>query len=194
MEKPCSQVLDDPVELKWLTFCSFTVTDVKNHIPDAAQYVSKDTKTVPRSSRLRNLVPELDHTTSLQRMQGRLRQIVDNSLEELHSVILDSCRSATRLLIKDFDDQLLHPGSEQVLADIRRQYWILHGTPHKIQMCRSGLVQTVQESDGCPGDGIKKKILSLSAYCNMLIFFLDDFSVVVVCFVYDVYVLCCYCW
>lgn len=82
---------------------------------------------VHSSSRLRNLSPELDQTTGLIRVGGRLRQLQHVSNLDIHPIVLDPRHSATMLIIKDYDEQLLHAGSERLFAEIRRQYWILRG-------------------------------------------------------------------
>lgn len=41
--------------------------------------------------------------------------------------IQSSAHQITRLLIQHFDHKFLHPGPERVLADMRRQYWVLRG-------------------------------------------------------------------
>ncbi|KAE8300871.1 Pancreatic secretory granule membrane major glycoprotein GP2 [Larimichthys crocea] len=42
-------------------------------------------------------------------------------------IVLDPRHPAVKLLIKDMDERLLHPGTERVYAELRRQYWILRG-------------------------------------------------------------------
>ncbi|XP_073771200.1 uncharacterized protein [Danio rerio] len=79
------------------------------------------------NSRLRHLAPELDEATNLIRVGGRLRRMQPISDFEIHPIGLDSRHPATALLIKDYDERLLHSGSERVFAEIRRQYWILKG-------------------------------------------------------------------
>ncbi|XP_048010442.1 uncharacterized protein LOC125244397 [Megalobrama amblycephala] len=79
------------------------------------------------SSKLRNLAPELDQTTDLIRVGGRLRQLQQVSDLDIHPIVLDPRHPATMLLIKDYDERLLHAGSERLFAEIRRQYWILRG-------------------------------------------------------------------
>ncbi|KAL0153034.1 hypothetical protein M9458_051633, partial [Cirrhinus mrigala] len=86
---------------------------------------SKSGKTLPPNSRLLCLAPELDISTNLIRVGGRLRQI--NSLEEdnIHPIVLDPHHPLTKLIIKDFDDCLHHPEPERVFSELRRKYWIL---------------------------------------------------------------------
>ncbi|XP_073789840.1 uncharacterized protein [Danio rerio] len=82
---------------------------------------------VSPNSRLGSLAPEYDDATGLIRVGGRLRRATDLDLEAIHPIILDPSHHITKLLIKETDQQLLHPGSERVLAELRRQYWILRG-------------------------------------------------------------------
>ncbi|XP_051809278.1 uncharacterized protein LOC127535407 [Acanthochromis polyacanthus] len=81
-------------------------------------------KSVPRSSRLLTLSPELDGSGDLIRVGGRA---TDLEVAVLHPIILDPGHPVTRLLIQDFDSQLCHPGPERVFAELRRSYWILRG-------------------------------------------------------------------
>lgn len=84
-------------------------------------------KPVPSHSRLSSLAPEWDSARSIVRVGGRLRRLQNTNVEEIHPIVLDPRHPTTKLLIKEFDERLLHPGSERVYAEIRRQYWILRG-------------------------------------------------------------------
>ncbi|KAI7812665.1 hypothetical protein IRJ41_006769 [Triplophysa rosa] len=81
----------------------------------------------PHNSRLGSLAPEYDDATGLIRVGGRLRRASDLDLEAIHPIVLDPRHPTTKLLIKDTDQRLHHPGSERVLAELRRQYWVLRG-------------------------------------------------------------------
>lgn len=87
----------------------------------------KAKKPVLRSSRLCDLSPELDESSDLIRVGGRLRRSEDLDHSSLHPVVLDPSHPVTLLLIQDFDSRLKHPGPERVFAEIRRSYWILRG-------------------------------------------------------------------
>ncbi|XP_073724410.1 uncharacterized protein [Misgurnus anguillicaudatus] len=87
----------------------------------------KTNKLIPSHSRLTCLAPEWDPETNVIRVGGRLRRLESPSVEQIHPIVLDPQHPATKLLIKDFDERLLHPGTERVYAEIRRQYWILRG-------------------------------------------------------------------
>ncbi|KAL1281070.1 hypothetical protein QQF64_015670 [Cirrhinus molitorella] len=80
---------------------------------------------VPQNSRLGSLAPEYDDAVGLIRVGGRLRRASDLELDAIHPIVLDPKHCITKLLIKETDQRLLHPGSERVLAELRRQYWIL---------------------------------------------------------------------
>ncbi len=82
---------------------------------------------IPATSRLASLAPEYDKDTGLIRVGGRLRRASDLDLDAIHPILMDPGHSTTKLLIKETDRRLLHPGSERVLAELRRQYWILRG-------------------------------------------------------------------
>ncbi|XP_042575337.1 uncharacterized protein LOC122136428 [Cyprinus carpio] len=84
-------------------------------------------KPIPLSSRLLTLSPELDKTTALIRVGGRLRRATNLSYSTLHPIVLDPKHPITRLLIKQYDTKLCHPGPERVFAEMRRYYWILRG-------------------------------------------------------------------
>lgn len=84
-------------------------------------------KPVPAHSRLVSLAPEWDPLTNLIRVGGRLRRLANSDPEQIHPIVLDPRHAVMKLVIKEFDEHLLHPGSERVYAEIRRQYWILRG-------------------------------------------------------------------
>lgn len=84
-------------------------------------------QSVPADSRLSSLAPEHDGHTGLIRVGGRLRRAGDLDLDTIHPIVLDPGHPITKLLIKETDQRLLHPGSEGVLAEMRRQYWVLRG-------------------------------------------------------------------
>ncbi len=87
----------------------------------------KTRKPIPNHSRLICLAPEWDPVTTVMRVGGRLRRLESPNVEQIHPIVLDSRHPATKLLIRDFDERLLHPGTERVYAELRRQYWILRG-------------------------------------------------------------------
>ncbi len=84
-------------------------------------------KTVKPSSRLVALAPEMDPSNGLIRVGGRLRRVADLVDSVVHPVVLDSKHPVTRLIIHHYDNQLHHPGSERLFAEIRRHYWIQRG-------------------------------------------------------------------
>ena len=60
-------------------------------------------------------------------MGGILRKLDGVSQREIHPVVLHPHHKVTKLLIKQFDERLLHPGPDRVFAELRRHYWILRG-------------------------------------------------------------------
>lgn len=82
---------------------------------------------LPTSSRLGSLSPEYDKETELLRVGGRLRRAEQLKSDTIHPVVLDPKHPLTKLIIQDFDETLLHPGPERVLAELRRRFWILRG-------------------------------------------------------------------
>ncbi|KAK7916727.1 hypothetical protein WMY93_012488 [Mugilogobius chulae] len=84
-------------------------------------------KPISRQSRLVMLAPEYDAAVGLMRVGGRLRRAEDLDPDSMHPIILDPKHYVTKLLIKKYDTDLLHPGPERVFAELRRRYWILRG-------------------------------------------------------------------
>ena len=87
----------------------------------------KASRSIPSDSRLGSLAPEHDDATGLLRVGGRLRRAEALETDMIHPIILDPHHPITKLVIKDFDQTLLHPGPERVLAELRRKFWILRG-------------------------------------------------------------------
>ncbi|KAK7938259.1 hypothetical protein WMY93_001585 [Mugilogobius chulae] len=84
-------------------------------------------KSVPPSSRLCPLAPEYDPALQLIRVGGRLRRAADLDPDVIHPIVLDSDHQVAKLLIKEYDERLLHPGSERLFAELRRKYWLIRG-------------------------------------------------------------------
>lgn len=84
-------------------------------------------KSISRLSRLLMLAPEYDEAVGLVRVGGRLCRAEDLDPDAMHPIILDPKSYVTKLLIKKYDSELLHPGPERVFAEMRRRYWILRG-------------------------------------------------------------------
>ncbi len=82
-------------------------------------------KPVRSGSRLVTLAPEMDLSSGLIRVGGRLRRTLGIEDSILHP--LDPSHPVTCLIIHHYDDQLHHPGSERLFRDIRRYYWIIRG-------------------------------------------------------------------
>ncbi|XP_067294186.1 uncharacterized protein [Pseudorasbora parva] len=87
----------------------------------------KSGKPLPLSSRLLCLAPEYDSNTHLIRVGGRLRRTDQLDEFTIHPIVLEPKHPLSRLIIKDFDETLHHPGPERVFAEMRRKYWILRG-------------------------------------------------------------------
>lgn len=84
-------------------------------------------KPVSSTSRLLTLAPEYDESTKLIRVGGRLRRSDHLEPDTVHPIVLDPAHPVTKLIIQDTDNDLRHPGSERLFAEIRRRYWILRG-------------------------------------------------------------------
>lgn len=94
--------------------------------PDEVLHL-KSGKPLPSNSRLLCLAPELDNSTDLIRVGGRLRQISPLEEDNIHPIVLNPHHPLTKLIIKDYDDRLHHPGPERVFSELRRKYWVLRG-------------------------------------------------------------------
>ncbi|KAI7802687.1 hypothetical protein IRJ41_017135, partial [Triplophysa rosa] len=84
-------------------------------------------KSITVHSQLANIAPEWDLLIKVIRVGGRLRRLANSDPDQIHPIVLDPKNAITKLLIKEFDERLLHPGAERVYAEMRRQYWILKG-------------------------------------------------------------------
>ena len=75
-------------------------------------------------------------------MGGQLRKAETLDHDYIHPIILDPKHPITKLIIKHYDDKLLHPGPKRVPGEMRRRYWILHGRQaicqhqHQCQDCQ----------------------------------------------------------
>ncbi len=93
------------------------------------------------NSRLISLAPELDQSTGLIRVGGRLRRSELLKPDTAHPIVLDPKHPLSQLLIQHYDEKL-HPGPERVFAELRRNYWIIRGREavrrhqHLCQECR----------------------------------------------------------
>ncbi|XP_073719530.1 uncharacterized protein [Misgurnus anguillicaudatus] len=94
--------------------------------PDEVKALTSNQPVLP-DSRIGSLSPEYDQDTSLIRVGGRLRHTEHLERDAIHPILLDPSHHITKLLIQEFDCKLHHPGPERVLAELRRQYWILRG-------------------------------------------------------------------
>ncbi|KAM9735349.1 uncharacterized protein ACNS7B_014625 [Menidia menidia] len=84
-------------------------------------------KPLTSTNRLLTLAPELDQAAGLIRVGGRLRRSQDLEPDTVHPVVLDPAHKITRLIVHDVDEDLRHPGTERLFAELRRRFWILHG-------------------------------------------------------------------
>ncbi|XP_038071933.1 uncharacterized protein LOC119740637 [Patiria miniata] len=82
---------------------------------------------LPRDSKLLQLAPEYDDFTGLIHVGGRLRQAEDIPKDSRHPIVMDPAHPITKLLIREYDEKLLHYGPERVLAEMRRKFWVLRG-------------------------------------------------------------------
>ena len=79
------------------------------------------------NSRLLQLAPLFDTEDGLIHVGGRCKSADDMAEDCKHPVILSRNNHVTTLLIKSFDEKLLHPGRERLLAELRRKFRILQG-------------------------------------------------------------------
>lgn len=69
-------------------------------------------KPLKRSSHLITLAPEFDSDSQLIRVGGRLRHTTTIEAEAIHPIVLDPKHKITQLLIRQYDTEVHHPGSE----------------------------------------------------------------------------------
>lgn len=84
-------------------------------------------KSLPPNSRLVSLAPEIDQSTGLIRVGGRLRRSELLRPDTVHPIVIDPKHPLSQLLIQHYDEKLHHPGPERVFAELRRKYWIIRG-------------------------------------------------------------------
>lgn len=94
--------------------------------PEEVKALTSNRPILP-DSRIGSLSPEYDEGEGLIRVGGRLRHTEHLERDAMHPIVLDPRNHITKLLIQEFDCKLHHPGPERVLAELRRQYWILRG-------------------------------------------------------------------
>lgn len=90
-------------------------------------HAPKSNKELPTTSHLSSLAPQFEHKLNLIRVGGRLRLAEELEPGAMYPIVLDPRHPVTRLIIRDYDTHLLHPGPGRVYAEIRRSYWILRG-------------------------------------------------------------------
>lgn len=84
-------------------------------------------KPLPKNCHLPCLAPEFDEDIKLTRVGGRLHQTSQLEEDTIHPIVLDSRHPITKLIIKDYDNQLHHPGPYRVFAELQRKYWVIRG-------------------------------------------------------------------
>ncbi|KAJ8351045.1 hypothetical protein AAFF_G00158550 [Aldrovandia affinis] len=98
----------------------------RDSFPEEVQCLAAG-KPVPSSSCLITLAPEYDVSLRLIRVGGRLRRCQELEPDVIHPVVLDPRHVVTKLLIRQVDSDLKHPGAERLFAELRRKFWILRG-------------------------------------------------------------------
>lgn len=98
----------------------------RDSFPEEVQCLAAG-KQVPSSSSLVTLAPAYDTSSQLIRVGGRLRRCQDLEEDVIHPVVLDPRHTVTKLLIRQVDRDLKHPGAERLFAELRRKFWILRG-------------------------------------------------------------------
>ncbi|TWW76226.1 hypothetical protein D4764_13G0008880 [Takifugu flavidus] len=116
-------VLQDPMapstsyrdaELQVLRTCQV------DSFPDEVKALRKG-KQVSCNSRLSCLSPEWDLATELIRVGGRFQRMEEPHPVDIHPIVLEPHHKWVKFLIREVDNRLLHPGSDQVFAELRRQ-------------------------------------------------------------------------
>ncbi|XP_047105115.1 uncharacterized protein LOC124768933 [Schistocerca piceifrons] len=85
----------------------------------------KASSPIPHNSKLRDLHPFVD-AEGILRVGGRLMN-ADVPYDEHHPIIVPPKHHLTRILIIDEHENLLHAGSQLLLAMLRRRFWIPNG-------------------------------------------------------------------
>lgn len=125
-------------ELMWTTAQSHhgAANPNSDSLTEAVDYIKAENfllrqaqldRPLPTSSRLGSLSPQFDQETGLLRVGGKLRRAEQLEPDTIHPVLLDPKHPLTPLIIQDFDETLLHPGPERVLAELRHKFWMLRG-------------------------------------------------------------------
>lgn len=94
--------------------------------PDEVKALRKG-KQVSCNSRLSCLSPEWDLATELIRVGGCFRRMEEPHPVDIYPIVLEPHHKWVKLLIREVDNRLLHPGPDQVFAELRRQYCVLRG-------------------------------------------------------------------
>ena len=84
-------------------------------------------KPVSNKSRFSCLSPEYDDKDQLIRVGGRLRRASVLDVDAKHQIVLDPKHPITRLLTRKADCCLGYSGTDMVLADLCRRFWLLRG-------------------------------------------------------------------
>lgn len=80
-------------------------------------------KGLPSASKLLSLVPKLDlDFEELEDCSGELRILTLKPYIQHHTIVFDSSHPVEKLLIQEYDDKLLHPGPEQLFAELQQRY------------------------------------------------------------------------
>lgn len=92
----------------------------RDNFPEELQCLAAR-KPVPSFSSLNMLAPEYDALVGLIRVGRRLRHCQHLDDDAIHPVVLDPSHAVTKLLIRQVDHDLKHPGAERLFAELRRR-------------------------------------------------------------------------
>ena len=117
----------------------------------------KDSKVISASSKLARLKPIWQE--GLMRVGGRLQECTENVVK--HPIILPQETSAVRLLVRWFHEKLGHCGQNYLVAELRKEYWILkvnslaRSVIRKCVVCRAIAAKPItQEMAPLPADRV----------------------------------------
>ncbi|KAA8589768.1 hypothetical protein FQN60_013133, partial [Etheostoma spectabile] len=127
--KPTTSAEEEVSELRKSIFCGVVSTALDPPGPDADKCNTWRELINVTAQELHGAADQhkFDESQDIIRVGGRLRRSEDLEHSTLHPIILDPSHPAVKLLIKDYDSRLRHPGPERVFAEIRRTFWILRG-------------------------------------------------------------------
>ncbi|KAI4894054.1 hypothetical protein NFI96_009631, partial [Prochilodus magdalenae] len=126
------------------------------HNPYLASNYLKEILKPEKSGRLSSLSAEYDHTVNLIYAGDHLSKADGLPEETLLPIVLAPELPITQLLVRDYDERLLHPGPDSFAEHKKILYWILRGRQaiRKTLMALRGVSQVARHGSGESHPGI----------------------------------------